>query len=135
GGCAPEVDHQEDVHHQDRCLALLREDHGRPPQGARQATRRGPTGRCTRGVGGALDRIAHVAFLPLSAVPITYRAVTDAPPSCADGGHRARTPRVQCPAASPDIKERSRTTGLPEKPPAPGQPIGPECLMSFCSVV
>src|SRR5215470_6437163 len=56
-------------------------------------------------------------------------------PQDASGGHRPRAPRVQCPAASPDIKEPSRATSWPGKPPAPGQPIGPERLMYFCSVL
>src|SRR5215470_17061878 len=53
-------------------------------------------------------------------------------PYDADGGHRPRTPRVQCPAASPDIKGQASPLSRPQKPPACRQAIGPERLMSFC---
>ena len=120
----------------ERAYALLREDQGRPLDGARQAARWGPTGRCARGIGGALDRFAHVAFLSLSAVRITYpSAVTDATPFVRR--RRAPAPRFHGSSVPPPA-QISKSEAAPQaarEATAPCQAIGPECLMSFCSVV
>src|SRR5215831_6668950 len=46
----------------------------------------------------------------------------------ADGGHRPRTPRVQCPAASPDIKGQAAPLAGHRSHRLCGQAIGPERL-------